>query len=307
MALCLLDYFGLSILNEPKHNGNIDVSDDPEFESNSPDMEQVAEMWRTCFRALFGNKIKDIFKIAKKIKEFHDEYNRDPAIWQASWNVVCKQIIGISYAAVSQYEKIHEVFSSPVLAGYQDIWPARTYTLYLIARAFEVHDRTVFKALEGALEGKGTISPAMEQKEAKQLLDLAEKDADVKGPDFLYGERKKPTRAKPKTYAKYDRPEETAEEAEVRAQLEIPGLDPLSEATIKAELTARAKIEESDHCYLALREELQEYGKEIEEDVLRHVLIARVNHPSLFKRIADFDSHYDQMAVTMALRRLGYS
>jgi hypothetical protein len=134
------------------------VSDDPVFESDSPDMNLIAEQRRTRFRTLFGNKLTSIFEIAKEVKEFHDEYNTDPAIWQASWSVVCKQIIGISYAAVSQYEKIHEVFSSPVLAGYANVWPAKTYTLYLIARAFETHEATVYKALEGSLKGDQALA-----------------------------------------------------------------------------------------------------------------------------------------------------
>jgi hypothetical protein len=286
------------------------VSDDDEFESDSLDMEQVAEEWRTTFRMLFGNKLTSIFAIAKKLKAFHDKYNRDPAIWKASWSVVCKQIVGISYAACSQYEKIHEVFSSPVLAGYDEkVWPAKTYTLYLIARAFETHDRTVYKALEGALEGKGTISPAMEQKEAKELLELAEKDADVKGPDFLYGERKKPGRAKPKTYRTNERTEEKDKEqgAEAQTELQFPDDDPLSDANIRAAITAAAKVEESDKCFLTLSHVIKEYGSEIEEEVLRQILTARVAYPEFFKRLSDLDSHFEQMAVTMALRRLGYS
>lgn len=283
------------------------MSDEGVFESDSTDMDRVAEEWRARFRTLFGNKLESIFAIAKEIRAFHDEYNRDPAIWKASWSVVCKKIVGISGAGASYYEKIHEVFSSsPVLSGYQDIWPAKTYTLYLIARAFEVHDRTVYKALEGASTGDSIISPAMTQNEAKELLDLAEKDADVKGPDFLYGEKKKPQRAKPKTYAKYDRPPEKEMEADVQIELPFPDDDPLSEANIKAAITAEAKIEESDKCFLAVTDDIKEYGAEIEEASLRQILGARVKYPKFFRVIAKWDSYYEQTAVTMALRRLGY-
>jgi hypothetical protein len=233
------------------------VSDDLVFEPDSPDMERVMEELRTRFRTLFAYKLETIFEIAKEIKAFDDEYNTDPAIRRASWSVVWKQIVGINAAGASYHEKIHEAFSSPVLAGYENVWPAKTYTLYLIARAFEVHERTVYKALEGALEGKGTISPAM------------------------YGERKKPARAKPKTYRTNERTEEKPKDDEAQTELQFPDDDPLSDASIKAAITAAAKVEESDKCFLTLSHVIKEYGSEIEEAVLRQILTARVayRHP----------------------------
>jgi hypothetical protein len=85
--------------------------------SDPSELERTVERWQTCFRALFGNKIEDIFKIAKAITAFHAEYNANPLIWGTNWRVVCKRIVGITYGACSQHETINAVFNSPMLEG----------------------------------------------------------------------------------------------------------------------------------------------------------------------------------------------
>jgi hypothetical protein len=313
---------------------------------NLSDIERTAERWRTRFRTLFGYKIEDIFEIAKEIAAFHDEYNADPLIWGANWRVVCKRIVGITYGACSHHETINEAFSSPMLDGYQDTLPPKTYILYLIARAYQVNQRTVIMALDN-----GTITRAMTEKEAKELLAIAQKDAGLIEADFsLFPEEEPPTRPKPKTYLTYKRegpdPNVPDNLEDVAARLEEEASDRFDEAVASVFDGAAASVEEtsadveeaeeeqesktrstpvfrdhptygslvrkaasneeSDISYMVVHNDIKISGGEIEEDVLRHILNARVNYPSFFKVMAEWDNRFQAIPVTMALRELGY-
>jgi hypothetical protein len=314
--------------------------------SDPSELERTVERWQTRFRTLFGNKIEDIFEIAKAIAAFHEEYNANPLIWRNNWRVVCKRIVGITYGACSQHETINAVFNSPMLEGYQNTLPPKTYILYLIARAYQVNERTVIMALDN-----GTIYRAMKEEEAKELLAIAKKDAGlIEDPFALFPDEETPTRPKPKTYPTFKRegpdPNVPDNLEDVAARLEEEASDRFDEAVDSVFDEAVANVKgatagpenaedeeaaeprtghvfrdhplygslvkiaasnaESDICYLVVHNDIKIYGGEVEEEVLRQVLNARVNYPSFFKIMAEWDNRFQAIPVTMVLRELGY-
>jgi hypothetical protein len=322
-------------------------------DSDPTDIERIAERWRACFHTLFRNKIEDIFEIAKKIAAFHEEFNANPLVWGANWRVVCKRIVGITYGACSQHETINAVFNSPMLEGYQDTLPPKTYILYLIARAYQVNERTVIMALDN-----GTIYRAMREEEAKELLAIAKKDAGlIDDPFSLFPDEEPATRRKPKKYPTYKREgpdlnvpdnledvaarleeeasdrfdeavdsvfggaEESAEETSAGLEAASAGMQNAKEEqagetrtghvfrdypTYGSIIRRAASNEESDICYMIVHNEIKIYGGEVEEEVLRQILNARVNYPAFFRVMAEWDNKFQTIPVTMALRELGY-
>jgi hypothetical protein len=230
-----------------------------------------------------------------------------------------------------------------MLDGYQEKLPPKTYVLYLIARAYQLNERTVLTSLDN-----GTICRAMSEVEAKELLQLAQKDAGLIEADFsLFPDEEPPTRAKPKTYPTYKR---EGPDPNVPDNLEGAFAD-VGEASADAEDAAEApttmgnesadaentptdvadaeKVEdespvfrdyplygaliknagsnkESAICYMAVHNDIKVYGGEVEEEVLRQTLNARVNYPAFFKIMVAWDNKFQAVPVTMALRELGY-
>jgi hypothetical protein len=183
--------------------------------------------------------------------------------------------------------------------------PPKSYTLYLIASAFEKHASTASKALEN-----GTISPAMTQEEGRELLILADRNAKNPASSPLFSEDGEKPPREPRTENPQKPPatdeqkqEKKQKKADEQARQEALAEDEgfLSLPRIKADL----KLEESEYCLRKIRHEIEESG-EIEPEVLRQVLNARVNYPDFFHTMYLWDHYFKQMAVTMALRELGY-
>jgi hypothetical protein len=247
--------------------------------------------------------------------------------------VVCKRLIGINHTHCSHYETIHEVFSSPMLAGYEDILPHKSYVLYLIARAFKTHERTALKALEN-----GTISRATSEAEAKELLASARDEAGlISAPFAIFPDEDPPTRPMPRNWRKYKsdgslnfsetsdpdyRPPPApvaSEEAPSAAESSAGAL-----VVVKAEKAEEGPPLFQDHpvygtlikdagantmsaiCHMVIYNDIQIYGGAIPEEVRHQILNARVNHPEFFERISRWDHEFQVIPVTVILRDLGY-
>ena len=213
-----------------------------------------------------------------------------------------------------------------MLDGYQDKLPPKTYILYLIARAFSVNERTVLISLDN-----GTITCAMSEKEAKELLQIAQKDAGLIEANFsLFPDEEPPTRAKPKSYPTFKRegpdpnvPDNLedafaaaagreAAEGETSAGMEDAEEESKGapdDATETGEVADEAPVfrdyplygaliqdagstKESAICYMVVHNEIKIYGGEAEEEVLRQILNARVNYPEFFKVMAGWDNKF---------------
>jgi hypothetical protein len=282
-----------------------------------PIVERTEEEWQDHFRTLFRDKLDSIFEIAKQITIFHDEVNRDPFRWSGGWNTVCKRVVKLDHTTCSTYETIHKVFSvGSVLTNNRAILPARTHTLYLIARAFEKHEPTVSEAIQVRL-----IHPEMNQDEGRQLLRLADdnfrREASEHGP---FEEVKPTTAAGPTTTAGADT--EAADEKEPEAAA-AP-----KKGKQASKKDAAAKDDEQDdersdgyerpkslftpppppkiNINSEIRKIAEEFGELYDERLVRHILTWRADHPRIFAAINMWDARFGPMAVTLALRQLGY-
>ena len=275
-----------------------------ESADDTPIVERTEEEWKNHFGTLLRNKLGSIFEIAKWITRFHIEVNNNPAKWNFNWRVVCKRVVGLDHTTCSQYEKVHTVFSG--LEGYEDILPPKSYTLYLIASAF---GKTCLDCFQGVGKRHHFTGYDPRRRAGTSHFGGAQCQNSRKlGP--VAGWEKKPPR-EPRTENPQKPPatdeqkqEKKWKKAEEEARQEALALDEafLSLPRIKADL----KLEESEYCRRTISHEIDEKGGEIEEEVLRQVLNARVNHPEFFYTMYMWDKHFQQMAVTLALRELGY-
>jgi hypothetical protein len=311
---------------------------------DTPIVERTEEEWCDHFRTLFRNKLDSIFEIAKQIKAFHDQYNSDPFKWRGrpEWGVICMRVIGIHKTTCSQYETIHRVFDSGMLADIRDKLPARSYTLYWIARAFEAHEPTTSAALQ-----KGIVSPAMEQKEAKQLfataLQTARREADEADEElrelFEPGQSAEPRQpAEPRQSAEPSSApdhESTDEDETLFGKVPEPrrsdkkSADDGGWAEAQAALTAaqkkkKAVVTDDDidagfdvltgsswtHPKLGINAAIKKLASELDDEfgsrLVRHLLILRAEHWRIFREISHWEAKYGAMPVTLALRQLGY-
>ena len=301
-----------------------------ESAGDTPIVERTEEEWKNHFCALFRNKLDSIFKIAKDIKSLHDQYNSDPLKWRGhpEWSVICTKVIGIHKSTCSQYETIHRVFGSGILADVRDKLPARTYTLYWIARAFEAHEATTSAAIQ-----KGLVSLAMEQKEAKQLfataLQTARREADEADEKlrelFEPGQPAEPSSAPDHESTDEDEMLVGKVPEPQRSDKKSAGQEGWTEA--RAALTAaqkKAVVTDDDidagfdvmagsswtHPKLginaAIKKLANELGDEFGSKIVRQLLIWRAEHWRIFREISHWDAKYGAMPVTLALRQLGY-
>jgi hypothetical protein len=291
--------------------------------ADSPIVERTEDQWRNYFCTLFRDKLDSIFEIAKQITIFHAEVNKNPDRWRDGWKIVCKRVVGIDHTTCSTYETIHKVFSSGVLADNRAILPARTHTLYLIARAFELHELTVSEAIEAR---PPLIHPAMTQEEGRHLLALAvnnsRREARERGP--FEESSAGPTAAGSTTTAGGDTAT-NADEARAATKTTTPKKDKKAD---KKEVLAKDddKPDSDDQSVEALigsdgifswrlpkldlnsqiKKMASELGDEYDERIVRHLLIWRAEHWKIFQTIAMWDANYGPVAVTIALRQLGY-
>ena len=49
--------------------------------NDTPIVARTEDQWRDQFRTLFRNKLGSIFEIAKQITLFHEQVNKNPALW----------------------------------------------------------------------------------------------------------------------------------------------------------------------------------------------------------------------------------
>jgi len=87
--------------------------------------------------------------------------------------MTCREVLGISSSACSQYEKIYEVFweaEQEVKAAL----PPHMYSLYFIARAYEKDATIVKRRIE-----TGKLWSGMERDDAKELLNFVETGNEV--------------------------------------------------------------------------------------------------------------------------------
>jgi hypothetical protein len=279
-------------------------------------VERTEDQWRDQFRTLFRNKLGSIFEIARQITLFHEQVNKNPERWRGGWKPDCKRVVGIGHSTASQYETIHKVFSvSTVLADNRDKLPIRSHTLYLIARVFEKHEPTVSEAIQVRL-----IHPDMTQAEGRQLLDLAD--------DNFRRESREPgpfEEAKPATAAGGDTEATNADEAAAATETAAPKK---GRQGGKKEAEAKDDDEQDEeeldeyerpksafgpppppprlNVNAEIRKIAEEFGELYDERIVRHILTWRADHPRIFAAIAQWDARFGPMAVTLALRQLGY-
>jgi hypothetical protein len=131
--------------------------------------ERTTEEWRNYIREPIIKGIENFIEAGKRIKEFHDYYLSDLKKWgERTWDEVCKDDIGITRVMCSYYETLARVFTPEVFVDIQHDLPPYVYSLYQIARTYEINPSTVESAIENKI-----IHPEMTQEEAGKLPDAA--------------------------------------------------------------------------------------------------------------------------------------
>jgi hypothetical protein len=135
--------------------------------------------WREFVADATMGELAAILEKGRRIRLFHNAFNRHPSRWHnQDWKVTCREVLGISSSACSQYEKIYEVFWE----AEQEVkvaLPPHMYSLYFIARAYEKDSTLVKRRIE-----TGKLWSGMERDDAKELLNFVETGNEVTTEDL---------------------------------------------------------------------------------------------------------------------------
>jgi hypothetical protein len=139
-----------------------------------PNDDWTDAQWREFVQQATLGELDAILEKGRRIRLFHNAFNRHPSRWNnQDWKVTCREVLGISNSACSQYEKIYEVFWD----AEQEVkvaLPPHMYSLYFIARAYEKDSTIVKRRIE-----TGKLWSGMERDNAKELLNFVETGNEV--------------------------------------------------------------------------------------------------------------------------------
>jgi hypothetical protein len=142
--------------------------------------------WKEFVQEASRDELGSILVKARRITIFHRTFQRTrPSRWNnQTWEIVCKQVIGIERTTCAQYETIYRMFYRLIEVDLSESvqieqdklrngLPTTMYSLYLIAQAYEIDPDMVMTFIE-----VGACTAGLPQKNAKIMLETIRKKKD---------------------------------------------------------------------------------------------------------------------------------